>query len=50
MTAGPWKSREEFSAWWLANVRAFNLLAVRDPEEWERVAAAVEEFQRENPR
>lgn len=34
MMAGPWPDRPAFEAWWLANVRAFNLLAVRDPEEW----------------
>lgn len=49
MTAGPWPDRPAFEAWWRANVRAFNKLAVTDPEEWERVAAAVETFQRENP-
>jgi len=50
MKAGPWSNRADFEAWWAANVVAFNRLAVTDREEWERVAAAVEEFQRENPR
>ena len=58
MNAGPWKSRADFEAWWKANVGAFNRLAatarirgdvVQYPQEWERVAAAVEKFQRENP-
>ena len=50
MIAGPWSSRAAFEEWWLANVVAFNRLAVRDPEEWERVSARVEAFQRENPK
>jgi len=48
MTAGPWATRAAFEAWWLANVVALNRLSVTDPEEWERVAAAVAAFQREN--
>lgn len=46
MTAGPWSSRAEFEAWWRQNVIAFNRLSVTDPREWERIAKAVEEFQR----
>ena len=46
MTAGPWKDRVEFEAWWRQNVIAFNRLAVTDPREWERIAKHVEEFQR----
>lgn len=42
---GPWKSVVDFESWWRANVRAFNKLAVTDPEEWERGAKAVEKFQ-----
>lgn len=49
MTAGPWKDRAEFEAWWRENVTEFNRLSVDDPEEWERVAKLVEQFQRENP-
>jgi hypothetical protein len=49
MTAGPWSSREDFERWWTANVTEFNRLAVTDPEEWQRVAKAIEEFQRMNP-
>lgn len=48
MNAGPWSTREEFEAWWRENVTAFNRLSVTDPEEWERVAKKVEEFQRVN--
>ena len=48
MTAGPWSSREAFEKWWRENVTAFNRLSVTDREEWERVAKAVEEFQRVN--
>jgi hypothetical protein len=48
LTAGPWPTRESFERWWLANVIAFNRLAVTDRREWERVARAVEEFQRRN--
>lgn len=50
MNAGPWKSRADFETWWLANVRALNRLSVTDYEEWLRVSAAVETFQRENPK
>lgn len=50
MIAGPWRNRAHFEEWRLANVVAFNRLAVTDREEWERVAQAVEAFQRENPR
>ena len=46
MTAGPWPTREAFEKWWRENVIAFNRLAVSDPDEWERVAKAVEDFQR----
>jgi hypothetical protein len=49
MTAGPWPSRAAFESWWQENVRAFNRLAVTDPEEWERIAQAVEDFQRKHP-
>lgn len=49
MTAGPWASRANFKSWWRTNVSAFNRLAVTDPREWERIARAVETFQRENP-
>ena len=50
MIAGPWKDHGEFDDWWRINVRAFNLLAVRDPREWERVAQAIDAFYREFPR
>jgi hypothetical protein len=46
MTAGPWKDRAEFDAWWRQNVIAFNRLSVTDPREWERIAKQVEQFQR----
>ncbi len=49
MIAGPWKSRAEFESWWKVNVVEFNRLAVRDPQEWRRVAAIVDKFQQENP-
>lgn len=49
MNAGPWKDRAEFEAWWRANVTELNRLSVTDPVEWERVAKAVEKFQKENP-
>lgn len=45
MNVPRWQSREEFSKWWLANVRALNRLVVTDPEEWRRVSAEVETFQ-----
>lgn len=45
MNAGPWSSPAAFEAWWKSNVVAFNALSVKDPEEWERIAAAVEAFQ-----
>lgn len=48
MIAGPWASRAEFEAWWLANVIEINRLAVRDPEEFERVARAIEAFNARN--
>lgn len=44
MTAGPWESRLAFELWWKAHVIAFNRLSVSDPEEWERVAQAIEAF------
>jgi hypothetical protein len=44
MTAGPWKDRDDFEAWWKLNVRALNRLAVSDPEEWERVTRKIELF------
>lgn len=49
MNVPAWPDRAAFEAWWLANVRDLNRLAVTDREEWERVAQAVEKFQRENP-
>lgn len=49
VTAGPWKDRAEFEAWWKANVVAFNRLSVTNPPEWQRIARAVEEFQTRNP-
>ncbi len=49
MKAGPWPSRAKFESWWQENVTEFNRLAVEDPDEWERVAKAVEKFQEENP-
>ena len=49
MKAGPWATREEFETWWRENVIAFNRLSVTDPEEWERVAKAVEAFQQKHP-
>ena len=48
MTTPAWKSRAEFEAWWKANVREFNRLAVTDVQEWERVAKKVEAFQTAN--
>lgn len=45
MTVPAWKDRADFEAWWRANVIAFNRLSVDDPDEWERVARAVETFQ-----
>ena len=48
MNAGPWSSRADFETWWRANVTEFNRLAVVDPEEWERIAKRVEDFQRKN--
>lgn len=45
MIAGPWGCRNDFEAWWMANVVAFNRLAVTDPEEWERIARAIDAFQ-----
>lgn len=50
MIAGPWPTRAAFESWWLANVVALNRLSVSDPEEWRRVTAEVEEFQRVTPR
>ena len=50
MKAGPWSSRADFEAWWRENVVALNRLSVTDYEEWVRVSAAVETFQRENAR
>ena len=47
MIAGPWSSRDEFEEWWKANVIAFNRLSVTDPEAWEKIAQAIEKFQRE---
>jgi hypothetical protein len=44
MNAGPWKDREEFMRWWLANVIALNRLSVTDPREYERVCQAIEKF------
>jgi hypothetical protein len=46
MIAGPWSSRDEFEEWWKANVIAFNRLSVTDPDEWERIAKAIEAFHR----
>lgn len=48
MIAGPWPTRAAFEAWWLANIRAFNRLAVTDRPEWERVTAIIEKYQRES--
>ena len=44
LTPGPWSSRAEFEAWWRQNVIAFNRLSVTDPDAWERIAKAIEEF------
>lgn len=49
LKAGPWATRAKFEVWWSENVTEFNRLSVTDPKEWERVAKAVEEFQRGNP-
>jgi hypothetical protein len=49
MIAGPWSSRAEYEAWWKANVRELNRLAVYDREEYERVSRAIDEFNRSNP-
>ena len=49
MIAGPWKDRDEFEAWWAANVIALNRLSVTDPSEYQRVAAAIEKFNAEHP-
>lgn len=45
MNAGPWLSAAAFEKWWRDNVREFNLLAVVDPEEWERIATVIDRFQ-----
>lgn len=50
MIAGPWPDRAAFDQWWIANVIAFNRLAVTDRQEWERVARAVEAFQADQAR
>lgn len=50
MIAGPWASRAEFEAWWLANVVELNRLSVKDPREFGRVSAAIEKFNNEHPR
>lgn len=44
MIVGPWSSLADYEAWWKANVREFNRLAVIDPEEWERIARTCELF------
>jgi hypothetical protein len=44
MNIPAWKSRAEYDAWCVANMREFNLLAVKDPAEWERAAQKVEAF------
>lgn len=49
LKAGPWPSRARFEVWWQENVTEFNRLSVEDPDEWERIAQAVEKFQRDNP-
>lgn len=42
MYTGEWATRSEFDVWWRSNSRKHNLLAVRDPREWERVAKKIE--------
>ena len=49
MNVPAWKDRAEFEAWWRGNVVAFNRLSVTDPQEWERVARLVENFQQRTP-
>lgn len=44
MTVPDWKSRAEYDAWCRGNMREMNLLAVRDPEAWERAAHKIETF------
>lgn len=39
-----WKSRAEFDAWWLPNVRDINRLSVQNPDEWERITQRIEAF------
>lgn len=48
MTVPVWKTRAEFEAWWKANVREFNRMAMTDPAGWEAVARKVEAFQVRN--
>lgn len=50
MTIPAWTSRAEFEAWWREHGRAFRLLSVSDPEEWERIARKIEAFNARNPR
>jgi hypothetical protein len=42
--AGPWRNWDEFRAWWMANVRDLNRLAVTDPAQWELVTIQIEAF------
>lgn len=44
MNLPAWKSRAEYDAWCVTNMRALNLLAVKDPKEWERCARRIEAF------
>lgn len=43
-TVPQWKSRAEFDAWWLPNVRDLNILAVKNRPEWERITVKIEAF------
>jgi hypothetical protein len=55
MKAGPWRSVEEFEAWWKENGAAFRRLSVATPPvnyetivdpEYLRIATEIESFQR----
>lgn len=47
---GHWKDPADWDAWWRANSIAANRLSVEDPEAWERILRATEQFNAENPR
>jgi hypothetical protein len=41
---GEWRSRAEYDAWCIKNMKAMNRLAGSDPQEWERQAQKIEDF------